>query len=197
MSPLELGAAALSAWGVWLTAQRRMLGFPVSLLACALYLDVFLQARLYSDALLQVLFGGFVVYGWRRWRRHLDADLRVIVAPMPATAAGCQLLLGAMAGVLLGAWMQHHTDAALPWLDAGLASFSLVAQYWQARRHLASWPMWILIDLLYVGEYASKSLWITALLYAGFIALAIRGWYNWRRASRQAAPHWPRLDSRT
>ena len=183
MSPLEIGAALLSAWGVWLTARRRLTGFPVSLLACGLYAKVFLDARLYSDAILQILFAGFVVYGWFRWRRHLDASHQVIIAPLPRARAWRQLAFGAAGGLLLGTWMHGHTDAALPWLDAALTCFSLVAQYWQARRHLASWWLWTAIDLLYVGEYASKSLWITALLYAGFVGLAIHGWRQWRQAS--------------
>ncbi|MHC1480428.1 nicotinamide riboside transporter PnuC [Frateuria aurantia] len=186
MSPLELLAAVLSAWGVWLTARRRLLGFPVSLLACLLYAGVFLRSRLYSDSLLQLLFCTFVIYGWLRWRQHLDASRRVQIAALSAATARRHLMLGAIGGAVLGAWMQHYTDAALPWLDAGLTSYSLVAQYWQARRYLANWPLWIGIDVLYVGEYASKSLWLTALLYAGFVVLAIAGWRGWKLAEAES-----------
>lgn len=188
MSPLEIAAAAFSAWGVWLTAQRRLAGFPVSLLACLLYIKVFLQARLYSDALLQVLFCSFVIYGWLRWRRHLEPDRRVAIAPLSTATAMAQLGVGLLGALLLGAWMHYRTDAALPWLDAGLTGFSLVAQYWQARRHRASWWLWIGVDLLYVAEYASKSLWVTALLYAGFVGLAIHGLRRWREPACPPRP---------
>ena len=72
--------------------------------------------------------------------------------------------------------------AALPWLDAPLASFSLVASWWQARKHIANWWLWIVIDVLYVGEYIYKQLWPTALLYALLVALAILGLRDWKRA---------------
>jgi nicotinamide mononucleotide transporter len=91
--------------------------------------------------------------------------------------------MGVVGAVALGAFMHYRTDAALPWLDAALASFSLVAQWWQARRHTAAWPLWIAVDVVYAWEYVYKSLLVTALLYAGFVALAVMGWMAWRRRS--------------
>jgi nicotinamide mononucleotide transporter len=94
-----------------------------------------------------------------------------------------------MAGALvLGYAMHRWTDAALPWLDAALTSFSLVAQWWQGRRHVAAWWLWIAVDVIYVGEYVYKHLLITAVLYAGFIALAAMGLRQWRQAEPAAAP---------
>jgi nicotinamide mononucleotide transporter len=67
-------------------------------------------------------------------------------------------------------------------MDSGLSSFSLVAQYWTARRHAASWLLWIAVDTLYVGMFLFKELWLTAGLYAAMIALAILGYRRWRQA---------------
>ncbi|WP_049622744.1 nicotinamide riboside transporter PnuC [Frateuria defendens] len=187
MDAIELAGALLSAWGVWLTARRRLLCWPVNLAAVAVYGYVFLAARLYSDALLQGAFAVFIGYGWWRWRQHLGGDGRVQVAPLPPRQAAWHALLGALGALALGAAMHRWTDAALPWLDAALTAFSLVAQWWQARRHIAAWWLWIVVDTVYVGEYVYKSLLITAVLYAGFIALAAMGWRAWRQATAPAA----------
>jgi nicotinamide mononucleotide transporter len=72
--------------------------------------------------------------------------------------------------------------AALPYLDASLASFSLVASWWQARKHIANWWTWIVVDIVYVGEYIYKDLWLTAVIYAGLVILAVVGLRDWRRA---------------
>lgn len=53
---LEWSAVATSILGVWLMARRRMLAWPVGLVAVALYAVVFIEAKLYSDTLLQVVF---------------------------------------------------------------------------------------------------------------------------------------------
>ncbi len=73
--------------------------------------------------------------------------------------------------------------AALPHLDAALTSYSLVASWWQARKHTANWWIWIVVDLVYVGEYLYKDLRPTAALYAGLVALAVLGLRDWRRVN--------------
>ena len=181
MSWIELGGALLSVWAVWLTAKRLPLCWPIGLLSVAVYVWIFLDARLYSDALLQVAFAGLIVYGWVRWAKNLDASGRVRVAPLPPAQAIAHLLAGVAGAVLLGFAMQRWTDAALPWLDAALTSFSLVAQWWQDRRHTAAWWLWIVVDAIYVGEYIYKQLLITSVLYALFIVLAAIGLRAWRR----------------
>jgi nicotinamide mononucleotide transporter len=182
MTLVELVGALLSAWGVWLTARRRPWCWPVGLASVVVYAWVFVDARLYSDALLQLAFAVLIGYGWYRWLRHMDADGRVQVAPLPPRWAILQLAIGCLVALALGAFMRHHTDAALPWLDAALTAFSLVAQWWQAKRHAAAWWLWIVVDLIYVGEYIYKHLLITSVLYAGFVVLAIIGLRAWQRA---------------
>ncbi len=181
---LEWIGAVVSVAAVWLAARRHMLGWPVGLASVALYALVFVDARLYSDALLQVAFAGFIVYGWRRWKANLDDDGLVRVAALAPGAALRDLGLGALGALLLGFCMHRYTDAALPWLDAALTAFSLVAQWWQGRRHVAAWWLWIVLDLIYVGLYLFKSLEVTAVLYLGFVGLAAMGLRQWRRAAR-------------
>ncbi|MDE2156481.1 MAG: nicotinamide riboside transporter PnuC [Xanthomonadaceae bacterium] len=182
MTWVELAGALLSAWGVWLTARRRPWCWPIGLLSVLVYSWIFIDARLYSDALLQVAFAGLIVYGWHRWLRNLDEDGRVQVAPLHAAEAFAHLAIGLAGALALGFAMHRWTDAALPWLDAALTAFSLVAQWWQGRRHIAAWWLWIVVDVIYVGEYVYKHLLITSVLYAGFVALAVIGLRAWQRA---------------
>ena len=57
-----------------------------------------------------------------------------------------------------------------------------MASWWQARKHIANWWLWIVVDLLYIGEYIYKDLWLTAVLYAGLVGLAVIGLREWQRA---------------
>lgn len=185
MLAIEFIAALVSALGVWLMARRHPWAWPVGLVSVLIYGGVFIDAKLYSDALLQGAFALVIVYGWWRWLKHLGGDGRVEVAALPPKRAVGHLALGVLGALALGAFMHHHTDAALPWLDAALTAFSLVAQWWQAKRHAATWWLWIAVDLVYVGMYVHKDLYITAVLYAGFIALAAIGLRDWQRAARE------------
>lgn len=186
MTWVEFIGALLSAWGVWLTAKRQPWCWPIGLLSVLVYVWIFVDARLYSDALLQIAFAGLIIYGWHRWLHNLGDDGLVRVAPLPPRQAAAQLLIGVVCALVLGFVMHRWTDAALPWLDSALTAFSLVAQWWQGRRHIAAWWLWIVVDVIYVGEYIYKHLLITSVLYAGFIVLAVIGLRAWQQAGGQA-----------
>ena len=182
----ETAAAVLSASAVWLTTRRSPWCFPVGLLSVSVYIWVYAGARLYSEVLLQCFWVVMLVAGWWRWLRHLDATGHVRLAPLQGRDAGLHLLAGAAGGLALGFAMHRYTNAALPWLDAMLTALSLVGQLWQNRRHVAAWWMWIAVDVVYVGMFASKHLFVTAVLYIGFVALAVKGLRDWTRAAAAA-----------
>ena len=55
-----------------------------------------------------------------------------------------------------------------------------------ARRLLENWLLWIAVDIVSIGLYAAKGLWLTMVLYAVFLALAIWGLIDWRGTRRAA-----------
>lgn len=183
---LEIFGVVTTVLGIWLTTRRLLICWPITLAADILYLVVFYRARLFSDALLQLFFIVFTLYGWWHWWRGVREEGEVLVAPLsfPSLLAG--LAAGAVGAVILGGLMVR-IGAALPHLDAALASYSLVASWWQARKHTANWWLWIAVDLIYIGEYLYKDLRLTALLYAGLVALAVLGLRDWRRAAADRA----------
>ena len=181
----EIAAATLSASAVWLTTKRSPWCFPVGLLSISVYVWVFVGAKLYSDVLLQCAFAGMLIAGWIRWMHHLDSSGHVHVARLPRRLAITHVIIGITGGLLLGFVMHRYTDASLPWLDAMLTTLSLVGQWWQNRRHIAAWWMWIVVDVVYIGMYTHKNLFVTAILYTGFVALAVKGMRAWQHALRQ------------
>jgi nicotinamide mononucleotide transporter len=178
---LESAGMLATIAGIWLTTRRILICWPLVLLADILYFEVFYRAQLYSDAILQICFVIFTLYGWWHWWRGVVAEGDVRIEPLAARGWIIGLAAGALGTVVLGALMSR-VGAALPHLDAALASYSLVASWWAARKHIASWWLWIVIDLAYIGEYLYKDLRLTALLYAGLVGLAMLGLRDWRRA---------------
>jgi len=178
---LEITGTLATVVGIWLTTKRTLLCWPIVLLADIIYLFVFYRAQLLSDALLQVFFVAFTLYGWWHWWNGVRQEGEVRVVPLQFPSLIIALLVGAVGSLVLGI-LARRLHAALPYLDATLASYSLVGSWWQARKHIANWWLWIIVDLVYIGDYLYKNLWSTALLYAGLVALAILGLRDWRRA---------------
>jgi nicotinamide mononucleotide transporter len=167
--------------GIWLTTRRNLWCWPITLVADVIYLIVFYRAQLLSDALLQVFFIVFTIYGWWNWANGVRQEGTVRIAPLPISNAVIAILAG-VAGTFVLASIAMRLHASLPYLDAALASFSLVASWWDARRHIANWWLWIVVDAFYVVEYVLKSMWFTTVLYALLIGLAVLGLRDWRRA---------------
>jgi nicotinamide mononucleotide transporter len=180
---LEITGFITTLVGIWLTTRRLLICWPVVLAADVIYLVVFYRARLFSDSLLQMFFVAFTLYGWWHWWRGVREEGEVRVVPLDARGWIAGLAAGAIGAVLLG-WLMVRVGAALPHLDAALTSYSLVASWWQARKHTANWWLWIAVDLVYIGEYLYKHLVATAVLYLLLVILAVMGLYDWQRAPK-------------
>jgi nicotinamide mononucleotide transporter len=182
---VELAGFITTAVGIWLTTKRLLICWPVVLAADVLYLIVFYRARLLSDSLLQLFFIAFTLYGWWHWWRGVRQEGEVRVIPLPLSSLLIAVAAGILGTFVVGA-ITTRLNAALPYLDSALMSFSLVGSWWQARKHIANWWLWIVVDTLYIGEYIYKSLWVTAVLYAILVLLAVLGLRDWQRAARSA-----------
>ncbi|HEY9814372.1 MAG TPA: nicotinamide riboside transporter PnuC, partial [Candidatus Obscuribacterales bacterium] len=76
MSYIELIGTILYLGSVWLIAQKHMLTWPVGILSVLLYMSLFYQIQLYSDALEQVYYLVASAYGWWWWsRKGPDQDV--------------------------------------------------------------------------------------------------------------------------
>ncbi len=183
MTIIELIAAVSGLICVWLTIRQNIWCWPVGLLQVALYIGVFYDARLYSDLILHVIYVIMQGYGWYHWLHggRDNSPLKVTVLSWPATVRWWLLAL-----VLAAVWghvMASYTDAAAPYPDAFIAVASLIAQWLMARKKLQSWYFWIVVDLVAIAVYLSKDLYITTGLYAVFLALAIFGYFQWKRTA--------------
>ncbi len=72
-------------------------------------------------------------------------------------------------------------SATVPVWDGLTTALSLAATYGQCRKLVESWWLWIAADIVYIPLYAYKELYLTSLLYAGFLTLCLIGLRNWRR----------------
>ena len=186
-SAVELVGAVAGLVCVWLVARASIWNWPVSILNTTLYFVVFLRARLYGDALLQIVFTALGVYGWWSWRfgGTQGAELSIRRATRAEAISGGAVSL---AGTALSALMlARTTDSPVPIWDSSVLVLSLVATWAQAKKILESWWVWILVDVVSVPLYVARELYPTALLYTLFLGICIFGLREWVRLEREPA----------
>ena len=180
-SALEVMAAAFGVISVYLSTRQNIWSWPTAIVNVALYTFVFYQGRLYGQMGLQPIYLALSVYGWYQWLHGGEQRTE-----LPVSRASPRLL-GALGALNLVLWLAlaavlRQTDAVLPGLDALLTTTSLVAQWMMTRKILENWLVWIALDVVFVPMFISQGLYATALLYAAFLVLALKGFVEWRRS---------------
>jgi nicotinamide mononucleotide transporter len=174
---------------VWLVAKQHLWNWPIGIANNLLFLLLFATSGLYADAGLQVVYVILAVYGWWAWMfGGKDHDALAVTRTDRQTAIGLAVFV-VLGTVALWLFLDHATDSSVPAFDAFTTSLSLAATWGQTRKQLECWWLWIAVDVVYVPLYAYKGLWLTAILYVGYMLLCINGYLTWRKGlATPAAP---------
>ena len=187
MSLLERIAALLGLINIVLIVRRSVWNYPAALAMVTLYGVIFFDAKLYSDAGLQVFFFLINLYGWWSWSANQAVEGEIKVERLTATGIALWLAGSGAATLCCGALMARYTDASFPWWDGGVAMFSIAAQILMTRRYLENWHWWIAVNLMSIPLYLVKGLQVTAGLYVVFLIMAVWGLIEWWRVERRMA----------
>ncbi len=189
-NPLELVAVVFGLVSVYLSTREHIASWPTAIVNVAIFFLLFWKAKLYADAVLQLIYLALSIYGWYEWLFGGEHNSRLLVSRARRIHWAVLVPLFLVGGIGLGAMLARYTDSPVPYFDALLTAASLVAQWMMTRKLLENWLIWLLADIVYVPVFIQRGLPFTALQYAVFMALAAMGWYGWRQSLRgqQQAP---------
>jgi nicotinamide mononucleotide transporter len=179
---IEWIAAIAGAVSVYLSAREKILSWPTAILNVSLYTFIFYQSGLYSDMGLQVVYLILSVYGWYQWLHGGEHRTRLHVSRATSRAWAISTGLGLVFWLVLAGYTSTLQGVSYPYLDSGLTTLSLIAQWMMTRKILENWVLWIIADIVYVPMYIFKGLYVTAGLYGVFLVLAAIGLMDWRRS---------------
>jgi nicotinamide mononucleotide transporter len=184
---LEIVAFALSIAMVVLNIRVNPLAWPLAIASSLLYLLLFWNSRLYGEASLQLFFAAVSGWGWWQWLRGTDEQGRALRVRHLRTRGKTGVVVAiAIAWPATALFLQRFTDTDVPWWDAFPTAASLVGQWLLGRKYVENWPVWIVVDVVAAALFAYKGLWLTALLYLIFVAMATVGWRRWREKALPA-----------
>jgi len=185
VSLLEVVAFVLAIVMVVLNMRVNALAWPLAIISSLLYFALFWNSRLYGDASLQVFFALVALWGWWQWLRGRAADGATLqVRALPVRGRWALLLALALAWPATGLFLKTFTDTDVPWWDAFPTAASVIGQWLLGRKYVENWPAWVVVNVVSVGLFAYKGLWLTTLLYSLFVAMSFMGWRAWARLAR-------------
>ncbi|MCB0695656.1 MAG: nicotinamide mononucleotide transporter [Lewinellaceae bacterium] len=184
MTVIEWGAVGFNLLYVYLAGRQKIACWPVGIIGVVLSFLVYVPARLYSDALLQVFYLVLSLYGWWTWSVGNVEPSRSAIRRMTGILHVRVISVGAGGGLLLG-WFWSHFGAALPVMDGMTTSFSIVTTWLVARRYLENWWYWIVIDSVCIGVYFLRDIPAFIVLFGMYVLLSVWGLRAWQRSLDQ------------
>ena len=173
---------------VYLNTQENILGWPVGIVSVGLAVYVYWESFLYSDFILHIIYVILGFYGWYQWAYGGAKQTQLPITNLKTWPGWVLAVIIGTAGLFFMGWFfDTYTNADFAYWDAYTTSFSLVAQVLLARKKLENWLIWIAVDIVAVGIYYAKGLYFFTALFAGYLILAVYGYYQWRKLQREAA----------
>lgn len=181
-SCLELVAVLFGIVSVFLSVREHIWSWPTAIVNVSLFFVLFYESGLYSDMGLQVVYFVLSVYGWYQWLYGGQGHTTLRVSRTPRRVWGILGVIAIVMWVTLGRITSRLPGAALPYVDAATTTTSLVAQWMMTRKLLENWALWVAVDLVYIGMFLYKGLYLTAVNYAVYLVLAAMGLVAWKKS---------------
>jgi nicotinamide mononucleotide transporter len=185
VSRLEGVAFVLSLWMVVCNLRVSPWAWPLAILSSLAYGLLFLSFRLYGEAVLQVVFVLLSCWGWWQWLRGREEGALLRVRHLSSRGVKLALWSTAVLWPLLGVLLDRVTDSDVPYGDALPTAGSIVGQVLLGRKWVENWPCWLWVNVVSMGLFAYKQLWLTVILYGLFAALSWVGWQQWRSLAQE------------
>lgn len=178
----EILSAITCLWSIWLNTRRNSAAWPIGLFSVLLAGWVYFEDGLLAESGLQIFYFLSGIYGWKQWRasEKSSSEKKIAVEKLSVTESSTGLLIAVLISMLIYLILKQFPRSSSPLPDALLTGFSLLAQFWLARRKLENWLLWFFINLGSVLLYLQRELWFFAALYAALLLLAVRGYSEWK-----------------
>ena len=153
--------------------------WPLYFLSSLLYGWLFVEFDLFASAAMQLIFMAAAIWGWFSWGREgVQKPSRL------AAVTRIRGLVGAAVLWVLVVPLLVSVGGAATWGDAFMLVGSLAGQLLMVLQKTETWPVWIVVNAVGVGLYASQGLYFTSLFYAVLILMAVAGWRAWSARAR-------------
>jgi nicotinamide mononucleotide transporter len=165
--------------------RQQIICWLFAAISTAIYIWLFMDARLYMESALNVFYLVMAAYGWHVWHTgHQDGHDRPVVT-WPVNTHLSAIAALAILGVLSGYGLSEYTDAAFPYIDSLTTWFAVWGTFLVARKVLENWWYWLLIDIASIFIYWSRDLQLTAVLFVVYVIMIPFGLISWTKSMRE------------
>jgi nicotinamide mononucleotide transporter len=193
MSIWEVVAVILGVAYLVLAMRQNILCWYAALGSTAIFSWLFWDVSLVMESGLNVYYLIMAVYGWWVWRGNTQQNqvnssevIKAVEIKSWSLSRHALIIVGiVLISLATGYGLEKNTSAALPYLDSFTTWGAVITTYMVAQKVLENWLYWLVIDTVAIYLYIDRELYLTALLMAIYVVLAVLGWFIWLKEYRQ------------
>ena len=190
----EFIAVTLSIIYVILASRENRNCWYFGIISVSIYIYICLDALLYAETLLQIVYLFLSFYGLYSWKKKSFVNESLVntkvfklkISEWPIKKHFTYITTFTILSFSIGILLNSFTKSELPFIDAFTTSFSLLATYMTVKKVLENWLYWIVIDLTSVFLYHERDLHLTAFLFIIYTVIATFAYFNWKSKSLNA-----------
>ncbi len=156
-------------------------------ISTAIYVWLFLAARLYMESVLNSFYFALAIYGWHSWYYGRSDGNELPVVRWPPGVHGVAIAAIVIVASINGYLLQRFTAAAFPYVDSLTTWAAIWTTFLVARKVLENWWYWLVIDAASIVIYWLRDLKLTSLLFVVYVAMIPFGMVAWTRSFRERA----------
>ena len=187
LSSLEVVAVVMALLYLFLAIRQNIWCWFGAGISTAIYVYLFLDAKLYMQSALNAFYFAMAIYGWVVWRSGQTEERQLPVVSWPLMTHVYAILLIAAVGLFNGYVLDTQTDSQHAYVDSIIAWGAIWATFLVARKVLENWWYWLVIDIASIFIYWSRDLQLTSVLFAVYVLMIPFGLVSWARSRREAA----------
>jgi len=178
---LEYFAVIFGILSVWYASRENIWVYPTGIINVALYVYLFITAKLYAQSLVQVYYLVISIYGWYNWVHHPSEEGSTSITRLDKKGWLMAIGLTIIGTFILYFALSKYTDSQVPFLDSFTTAIFFVTMWLMAIKKVENWIGWIVGDLILIPLSISQHLAFTSIQYLVFFGLAISGWIEWNK----------------
>ena len=180
---LQWVAVALGVAEVLCARANKIALYPVGIAGTLLSIYILYQAGLFAECLLNGYYVVMSIYGWWYWiKKKNEPPVKVGYCNSREWIAVAGIVV--VGFVVLAVLLKYFTPSTVPLWDAWVSATAWAGMWLLAKRKIENWVLLNLSNAFAVPLLLYKELPLYAVLTVFLFAVAVQGYFQWRRLIR-------------
>ena len=183
-SAIEWMAVLLGVAEVLLAKANKIWLYPAGIASVLLTAYVLFHSKLYAECLLNGYYLVMSIYGWWFWvKKKNEPPVKITYS----SRKDWQITIGIViiAFFILYYTLKYQTDSTVPVWDAWVSATAWAGMWLLAKRKIENWILLNISNIFAIPLLIYKQLPLFAALTLFLFIVAIFGYFDWRKKTRQ------------